>query len=71
MSTVQIADPITVHEAAEIIGCTDGRVRQLFYEKTLKGDYFGGRAIAISRSAAREYAKRPRSVGRPRSCQVG
>ena len=57
---------ISVQEAAERIGCTVGRIRQLLIDKTLRGQKLNERAWAVETKSVAEFAKLPQSVGRPR-----
>lgn len=68
MSTMSLpAKPfISVAEAATIIGCTEGRVRQLLIDETLAGQKLNERAWAVERKSAENFAKQPQTVGRPR-----
>jgi hypothetical protein len=57
---------VSVAEAAEIIGCSGGRVRQLLLEGTLSGQKLNERAWAVERKSAEAFARHPQTVGRPR-----
>ena len=59
-------DYLTPAEAAEIIGCTVGRIHQLLKSKEVAGKKFSERAWAVNRKSAEAYAKQPKTVGRPR-----
>lgn len=59
-------DFLTPAEAADIIGCTVGRVHQLLKSKQLAGKKFSERAWAVNRKSAEAYAKLPQTTGRPR-----
>ena len=48
-------DPITVEAAAELIGCTTGRVRQLLRSGLIQGKKFGERAWLVNAESARAY----------------
>jgi excisionase family DNA binding protein len=61
-----IANYLTVHQAAAVIGCTPGRVRQLCRSGQLSAELFTGRSWAIRASSAKKYAERKVSRGRPR-----
>jgi hypothetical protein len=68
MSTVELKTDvvfISVPEAANIIGCTGGRVRQLLIEGVLKGVKLNERAWAVRKDSAKKYAV-PKTTGRPR-----
>lgn len=71
MSTVELpAKPFcSVSDAAAIIGCTVGRVRQLLIDGEIVGMKLNERAWAVDRKSAEKYAKREISVGRPRLSQ--
>jgi len=57
---------ITVTEAANWIGCTPGRVRQLLWDDVLQGEKWGN-AWMVKASSVRRYVQKERSgVGRPR-----
>ena len=58
---------LTVIEAAAIVGCTRGRIYQLLEGGNLEGVKFHGRAWAVLKKSAEDYAKRPIGAGRPRS----
>lgn len=57
---------ITVEHAAEIIGITPGRVRQMLRANELRGEKFSERAWIVDRKSAQKLAKVSHSVGRPR-----
>ncbi len=57
---------VTVTEAAKIIGCTDGRVRQLLRAGTLAGERVNERAWLVEKDDAKRLAKHPATTGRPR-----
>ena len=57
---------ISVAEAAVIIGCTEGRVRQLLIDETITGQKLNERAWAVERKSAETFAKVPQLIGRPR-----
>lgn len=63
------SDLMDVKEVAAVLGVTVGRVRQLASAGKLKGERLGGpdRGLWVFRRAdVEEYARRPRSAGRPR-----
>jgi hypothetical protein len=68
MSTVELpAKPfVSVADAAEILGCTVGRVRQLLIDGTICGVKLNERAWAVERKSVEKLAKIPQTVGRPR-----
>ncbi|HYE72614.1 MAG TPA: excisionase family DNA-binding protein [Blastocatellia bacterium] len=55
---------ITTKEAAEELGVTIGRVRQLVLDGTIKAERFG-RALVISKAEIEKAKKRPDNRGRP------
>lgn len=57
---------ISVNEAATVLGCTDGRIRQLLRDHELSGQKVNARAWIISRESVERLAKKPQTVGRPR-----
>lgn len=57
---------VSVGEAAEILGCTDGRVRQMLRAEQLDGIKLNEKAWAIPRKAVERAAKNPPNTGRPR-----
>lgn len=59
-------DWITVREAAAIIGCSDGRVKQLIQDGSLTGQKFGIRVWQVDRKSAEIYRDYKPSTGRPR-----
>lgn len=60
---------ISVNQAAEIIGVTVSRIRQMLRGGELKGVKLTERAWVIDERSARKAAKNPHSVGRPRSAK--
>lgn len=64
---VRIADYVTPPQAAEIIGCTPGRVYQMLRAREFRDvlDLGDGRKM-IGRSEAEKLAKSPAKTGRPR-----
>lgn len=64
---LEIVDWISVSRAAEILGCTTGRVRQLLGEHRLKGEKLDGASIwMVSRDSVTKYAAEELPPGRPR-----
>jgi excisionase family DNA binding protein len=60
-------DFLTVAQAAEVIGCTEGRVRQLIREGKISGiQELSERIRLIPRSQAEKLRDIPHTVGRPR-----
>lgn len=57
---------VSVPEAADILGCTVGRVRQMLLAGELAGKKFNEKAWAIEKRAVEKLAKIPRTKGRPR-----
>lgn len=57
---------VSVADAAEILGCTVGRVRQLLIDGTICGVKLNERAWAVERKSVEKLAKIPQTVGRPR-----
>lgn len=60
-------DAVSVSQAAEIIGCSTGRVRQLLRDGLIRGEKLGPRAWVVSRVDAQKMAVTPAKTGRPRS----
>src|SRR5690606_28426241 len=58
---------VSVNEAAEVIGCTVGRVRQLLIAGRLEGEKLNERAWRVDRRSAEKYARDMAHTGRPRS----
>jgi excisionase family DNA binding protein len=69
MATVmnQASKFVTVEAAAELIGCTDGRVRQLLRNGDLPGEKLSERVWLILRKDAEKYALIPYKTGRPKN----
>jgi excisionase family DNA binding protein len=63
---VMLGDWMTVHEAATVLGVTDGRVRQLLSAGALRGERLGARMWLLERASVERYKKERRPVGRPR-----
>lgn len=63
-------DFLTVSQAAERIGCTPGRVRQMLRSGTLAGEKMSEWLWMIPRKAAEKAAKNPAKTGRPRTNSV-
>ena len=68
---MKLNDPVTVEDAAAIIGCTKGRISQLVDEGKLEYEYLHGRALLIEKKSAQAYAKTPQKTGRPRIAAAG
>jgi hypothetical protein len=62
-----IGDLLNVNEAAVIIGCTPGRVRQMCRDKMIAGVKANEKAWMVPRDAAEKMAGEPSKTGRPRS----
>ena len=68
MATVgEVAKFVSVDLAAAIIGCTEGRVRQLLRAGELVGLKLNERAWAVERKSAERYAEREQPTGRPKN----
>lgn len=57
---------LTVSQAAEVIGCTPGRVRQLILAGTLEATKLSPRIMLVQKKDAEKIARNPANVGRPR-----
>jgi excisionase family DNA binding protein len=57
---------LTATEAAEIVGCSTGRIRTLCAKGLLAAEKVGPRAWMIERKSAEFVAKNPAKTGRPR-----
>jgi excisionase family DNA binding protein len=66
MSTVAVKNLLSVKEAAEVIGCTDGRICQLCRAGDLRAEKINERAWVIYRESAEAYARIVQPSGRPR-----
>lgn len=68
MSTVELPTRpfCSVADAAELVGCTVGRIRQLLIDGEIIGMKLNERAWAVDRKSAAKYAKKEFNVGRPR-----
>jgi hypothetical protein len=58
---------ISVETAAELIGVTVSRVRQMLRAEQLAGVKLSERAWIVDERSAKRAAKTPHSVGRPRT----
>lgn len=67
--TMNTESIVTVEKAAEIIGITTGRVRQLLLSKELDGVKMSERVWLVNRKDAEKLAKKPPATGRPRSAK--
>jgi excisionase family DNA binding protein len=59
---------VTVKDAAEIIGCSNGHIRHLIDDDKLVAKKFGN-CWAIERKTAEKVARTPAKTGRPRKVQ--
>lgn len=60
----------TVRQAATLIGCTPGRIRQLILDGTLTGEQVGDGDNApwlLHKEPVKTYAQKEYSTGRPRN----
>lgn len=67
-------DAVSVSKAAEIIGCTTGRVRQLLIDGEIRGKKLDDSEQApwlVSRVDAERLQKNPSTTGRPRKNRAG
>lgn len=67
-------DAVSVSKAAEIIGCTTGRVRQLLLDGEIRGKKLDESEQApwlVSRVDAEKLSKSPATTGRPRKNRAG
>lgn len=64
---VNLADYVSVSQAAVEIGCTPGRVRQLVYDDQINALRLTPRMMLVKRSDVAKVAKTPAKTGRPRS----
>ena len=70
--TVAIQGYVSAQEAAEIIGCTDGRVRQMVRSGEIKGAVRAGKwAYLIPVTEAERIKDAPHKSGRPRNKSAG
>lgn len=69
MSTMTVEQFVNAREAAAIIGCTDGRVRQLLLSGELEGVKANERAWLILRCEAERMRDVEHGTGRPRKLQ--
>ena len=61
-----VGEFLSVNDAAEAIGCTSGRVRQLLIAGEMRGDKLNERAWIIPKSEVERFQDKPRRPGRPR-----
>ena len=62
---MDLKEYVDTNEAAAIMGCTDGRVRQLLIEGELPGVKVNKRAWLAERKAVEKRAKLTQTKGRP------
>lgn len=70
MSTVGLEEYVNVTTAADIIGVTVGRIRQMLISQTLRGEKVNDRAWVVDRTDAERVAKVEHKGGRQRSRPV-
>lgn len=58
---------LTLAEAAELTGYTDGYLRRMLRNGELKGEKFSERLWLVDKRDAEKLAKKPHILGRPRS----
>jgi excisionase family DNA binding protein len=63
MSTMPVADFLNVQEVADLLGCTDARVRQMLIAKEIKGVKANARAWMVHRKEATRVANQERRKG--------
>ena len=69
MSTLMQNPFLNVAQAADLVGCTEGRVRQLLIDGVLDGFKINGKAWAIDPKSARKLRDSVAKTGRPRKNQ--
>jgi excisionase family DNA binding protein len=69
MIAMDIEGFVTSAKAAELLGMTQGRVRQLLRSGTLKGRRMGARAWLVEKISVAAYASRTKTCGRPTSAE--
>lgn len=69
MSTVSIEDYLTAAEAAEHIGCSDARVRQMIRKGEIQAEKAGLRMWLVPKREADRVRDLPYKTGRPRKKQ--
>lgn len=57
---------VNVNEAADLLGCTVGRVRQMLRDGSLKGLKANAKAWLVPTTEIERMAERPYKTGRPR-----
>ena len=63
--TPETLDYVSTGEAAAMLCCTTGWIRNRLISGQLKGQKLNGRAWLVSRASVRWYEKHRRPVGRP------
>ena len=61
-----VGEFMSVNDAAVVIGCTAGRIRQLLLAGDMLGEKLNERAWIIPKSEVQRFKKKPRRPGRPR-----
>jgi len=61
-----VAEFLNVQEAADTIGCTTGRVRQMLITGEMRGIKANGRAWLITKAEVAKIANTRHKTGRPR-----
>jgi hypothetical protein len=64
--SITVGKFVSVNEAAGILGCTDGRIRQMLRGGTLPGLKLNQRAWALLRKDVERASKKHPQTGRPR-----
>ena len=54
---------LTTKEAADILGLTSSRIRQMIIEGTLKGERVGGKTLLIKQSSIERYQRKKQQNG--------
>ena len=67
MSTMPVGTFVNVQEAAKLVGCTEGRIRQMLLDGTLKGEKANQRAWLILTTEIERLREKPYTTGRPRT----
>ena len=67
MGKMSVGNFLSVAEAAELIGCSDGRVRQMLRAKELRGQKLHHMAWVVEKRDAERMAKKTYTTGRPRT----
>ena len=66
MSTVAFENYLTAAEAADRIGCSDARVRQMIRDGEIQAEKISPRMWLIQKSEVERVRKIPYTTGRPR-----